>query len=157
MSLGGGSSVRAKSSSERTKSSTLTIISSTITGALLEKRFANSEYLSESINDVIFMTSSTPIMKPVFTVKLSLNVVNDSLAFLTIFVISCGSLKHALQTEYLAANASLSFDHSLMLLVGRRLNYPLAAPFRLNTCWNILHHTGMGHSPELTALANRLK
>ncbi|GJU49238.1 hypothetical protein Tco_1218793 [Tanacetum coccineum] len=104
------------------------------------------------MNDAIFMTSGTPIIKPVSTVHLSLNVVSDSSAFLTIFMISCGSLKHALRTEYLAANASLSFDHLLMLLAGRRSNHPLADPSRVY--WNILHHTGIGHLPKLDALTN---
>ncbi|GJU46582.1 hypothetical protein Tco_1203848 [Tanacetum coccineum] len=132
-----GSSVCAKALSERTKSSSLLIISFTVARALSEKCFANSGHLSESMNDAIFMTSDTPMMNPVSTVHLSLNAVNDSLALLTILVISCGSLKHAIQTEYLAANASLKSDHSSMLLAGRRSNHPLAGPSRV--CWNILH------------------
>ncbi|GJX73083.1 hypothetical protein Tco_0311678 [Tanacetum coccineum] len=114
--------------SNRTKSSSLVIISFTVVGTLLEKRFANSGDFTESINEEIFMTSSTPIMKPVFTVHLSLNVVSDSLALRTILVISWGSLKHALLTKYLAANVFLMSDHSSILLVGNRSNHPLADP-----------------------------
>ncbi|GKA98630.1 hypothetical protein Tco_0826567 [Tanacetum coccineum] len=127
----------------------------TVLGTLFENHFANSGHLSESMNDEIFMIFGTPMMNPVSTVHLSLNAASDSLALLTILVTSCGSLKHALLTEYLAVNASLRSNHSLMLLDGRRSNQPLADPSRV--CWNILHHTGMGHLPELAALANMLK
>ncbi|GKB84450.1 hypothetical protein Tco_0956722 [Tanacetum coccineum] len=110
-----GSSVLAYAALDRTKTSNLSIISFTVTGTLSEKRLTNSDDLTESMNDEIFITSGTPMIKPVSTVHLSLNVVNDSLALLTILVISCGSLKHALLTEYLATNASLNSAHSLML------------------------------------------
>ncbi|GJY54534.1 hypothetical protein Tco_0446198 [Tanacetum coccineum] len=88
----GGSSVRAYASSAQTNSSTLLIISSTVLGMLLEKRFASSGDFIESMKDEIFMTSETPMMRPVSTVHLSLNGGRVSLALLTTLVISWGSL-----------------------------------------------------------------
>ncbi|GKB73451.1 hypothetical protein Tco_0934863 [Tanacetum coccineum] len=77
------------------------------------------------------------------------------LAFLTILVISVGSLKHALLVENLVVNCCPSSTYPSMLPRERFLNHPLALPSRV--CWNTRHHTGMGHSPEFAADENRLR
>nr|GEY58833.1 hypothetical protein [Tanacetum cinerariifolium] len=78
-----------------------------------------------------------------------------SLAFLTILFIFIGSLKHALLVENVVMNCYLSFTHPSMLPPERFLNHSLALPSRV--CWNIQHHTGIGHSPKFVAEENRLR
>ncbi|GKA22569.1 hypothetical protein Tco_0708531 [Tanacetum coccineum] len=110
-----GSSVLAKASSERMKSSTLTIISSAVLGTLSKYRFASLGHLCASMNDEIFMISGIPRMNHVSTIHRSLNAISVSFVFLTILVISVGSLKHALHVEKLVVNYSWSSNHLLML------------------------------------------
>ncbi|GKB67896.1 hypothetical protein Tco_0929308 [Tanacetum coccineum] len=107
------------------------------------------------MNDDIFMTSGTPMIKPVSMIYLSLKATRISLAFLIILVISVGSLKHALLVENLVVNCCLSSTHPSMLPPKRFSNHLLAFPSRV--CWNIRHHTGMDHSPEFAANENRLR
>nr|GEU91524.1 hypothetical protein [Tanacetum cinerariifolium] len=100
-----------KDSSDLTKSSSLVIISSTVFGTLSEYRLASFGHLWASTNDDIYMTSGTPVIKPVSTIHHSLKVTRVSLAFLTILVIYVGSLKHALLVESLVVNCRLSSVH----------------------------------------------
>nr|GEV01597.1 hypothetical protein [Tanacetum cinerariifolium] len=107
------------------------------------------------MNDDIFMTSSTLVIKPVYTIHLSLKATRVLLAFLTILVISVGYLKHAILVENLSVNCCLSSTHPSMLPSERFSNHPLAHPSRV--CWNIRHHTGLGHSPEFVVDENWLR
>nr|GEV27810.1 transposon TX1 [Tanacetum cinerariifolium] len=74
------------------------------------------------MNDDIFMTYGTPVIKHVSTIHLSLKVARVSLAGITILVISVGSLKHALLVENLVVYCCLSSTHPLMLPCERPAN-----------------------------------
>nr|GFA38209.1 reverse transcriptase domain-containing protein [Tanacetum cinerariifolium]GFC27697.1 reverse transcriptase domain-containing protein [Tanacetum cinerariifolium] len=72
-----------------------------------------------------------------------------------VYVDHGASVEHAHLVENLVVNCCLSSTHPSMLPYKRFSNHPLALLSRV--CWNIRHHTGMGHSPEFAADENRLR